>query len=731
MEKLQSDGNQLLTMNKKLKEENEVMSEKLKILSESSIVNILDLEDALSVVKMKKEKGSKIEPEIDQSLQKQISAYEAQNVETVNELEKTRNMLILQHRINRDYQAEVEAINQLKIQQKSEYETRLQEYAKLLDIRAARIQKLERQLKDIAYGTKQYQIGDVITDYDMEETVPLERGQNLFELHVDKVTISSDSLHILQDREPCTFLTWNFYDYQMVTTSIVKGNRPEFNHTSQYVVRADDSFLEYILKMKTTIEFHVATGMDYFTLATGQLNLRPILDDTQSRYHGKVQLIGTDDAKDNLVIGTLEFWARLQIPMEQAVRLFKERGKALGYIATNYNTTKSALTILEGQAEADKIEDASNEIHIKILRCSSLTASQEDHQPSPFCVYGFYNTPDHHTANIPASNNPEFNDHNILSIAVNQDLDDFLKTKSLQIFVFDDADPVVNNYIGIAEIPLVSLVRNNAINGTFEVISESEEKKGTMDISIYFQYTYLLPSGHYLTQPIDTTKKNVISSESEGLVFEVDRQCGSKEELSDTIVAGDANMVVIPTAPPRNRKSGPTASSTPVISRTSSIDKPQPSSRALRFSEAIESSSPHKKPKPEAAPRRSSLKSKDESYDQANQGDSSSTRVEQAVEKSSPMKSKLKKSLFFCSSRASPKKSQHIEASPKVSDKAPEELSSDDDSIDSLKEELKNKEVSPPGTSRMMRKESISTSESDNIVVKNPEASSDNKPQVS
>ena len=42
--------------------------------------------------------------------------------------------------------------------QRLEHETRLQEYAQLLDIKAARIKKLEGQLRDIAYGTKQYKI---------------------------------------------------------------------------------------------------------------------------------------------------------------------------------------------------------------------------------------------------------------------------------------------------------------------------------------------------------------------------------------------------------------------------------------------------------------------------------------------------------------------------------------------------------------------------------------------
>lgn len=40
-------------------------------------------------------------------VQKIITQLQAEHAETVNELEKTRNMLLIQHKINKDYQAEV------------------------------------------------------------------------------------------------------------------------------------------------------------------------------------------------------------------------------------------------------------------------------------------------------------------------------------------------------------------------------------------------------------------------------------------------------------------------------------------------------------------------------------------------------------------------------------------------------------------------------------------------
>ena len=40
-------------------------------------------------------------------IKKQLLEFQAEYAETVHELEKTRNMLVVQHKINKDYQTEV------------------------------------------------------------------------------------------------------------------------------------------------------------------------------------------------------------------------------------------------------------------------------------------------------------------------------------------------------------------------------------------------------------------------------------------------------------------------------------------------------------------------------------------------------------------------------------------------------------------------------------------------
>ena len=45
----------------------------------------------------------------------------------------------------------------------------------------------------------------------------------------------------------------------------------------------------------------------------------------------------------------------------------------------------------------------------------------------------------------------------------------FLFCQSLEVYVFDDADPEDTSYIGMAKIPLISLAHNKPIKGTFEL----------------------------------------------------------------------------------------------------------------------------------------------------------------------------------------------------------------------------------------------------------------------
>ena len=82
----------------------------------------------------------------------ELNELQVHHVEAVNELEKTRSLLKAQGQINAELKQEVNALQSRLQQVNNEFQVQLGEYKKLLDIRAARIQKLEIQLREAAYS---------------------------------------------------------------------------------------------------------------------------------------------------------------------------------------------------------------------------------------------------------------------------------------------------------------------------------------------------------------------------------------------------------------------------------------------------------------------------------------------------------------------------------------------------------------------------------------------------
>ena len=59
----------------------------------------------------------------------------------------------------------------------------------------------------------------------LEDTVQLERGQNMFEIHVKRIELTKEALGQLGDEEPSLFCTWEFYEYEIQSTPIIKSSR--------------------------------------------------------------------------------------------------------------------------------------------------------------------------------------------------------------------------------------------------------------------------------------------------------------------------------------------------------------------------------------------------------------------------------------------------------------------------------------------------------------------------
>ncbi|XP_058383806.1 protein fantom isoform X2 [Diceros bicornis minor] len=515
-EKLIQENRELRLQHLEQKQQLDELKNRMKFYHQESDINADELSEALLLVKAQKSQKNgelsfleKVDNKINKDLERSMRDLQATHAETVQELEKTRNMLIMQHKINKDYQMEVEAVTQKMENLQQDYELKVEQYVHLLDLRAARIQKLEAQLKDIAYGTKQYKFKPEIMPDDsvdeFDETIHLERGENLFEIHINKVTFSSEVLQASGDQEPVTFCTYAFYDFELQTTPVVRGLHPEYNFTSQYLVHVNDLFLQYIQKNAITLEVHQAYSTDYETIAACQLRFHEILEKS-GRIFCTASLVGTKGDIPNF--GTVEYWFRLRVPMDQAIRLYRERAKALGYITSNFKGPEQTQWLSQQApktaqlSSADSTDGKLNELHIRIRRCNHLQSRASHLQPHPYVVYKFFDFADHDTAIIPSSNDPQFDDHMCFPVPMNMDLDRYLKSESLSFYVFDDNDTQENIYIGKVSVPLISLAHDRCISGIFELTDHKKHPAGTIHVTVKWKFAYLPPSGSITTDDL-------------------------------------------------------------------------------------------------------------------------------------------------------------------------------------------------------------------------------------
>ncbi|XP_055674481.1 protein fantom isoform X1 [Falco peregrinus] len=512
-EKLMQENKDLQLCYLEHKKQLDELKNHVNCLTKEGDIDAAELSEALLLIKVQKQQTNgdlmfleKVEDDINKDLERSMQELQITHAETVQELEKTRSMLILQHKINKDYQTELEVVTEKMESLQKDYELKLQQYVHLLDIRAARIRKLEAQLREIVYSTKPHKsrpekLPDGPMD-EFDETVHLERGENLFEIHISKVTFSSGAIQAFGDHNLATFCTYAFYDFELQITPVVYGCTPSYDFTSQYLVQADDCFFHYIQQNNITLEVHRAYGIDYETVATCQLKLHEILE-KNGKIYSTANLIGIKRNTQNY--GTLEYWIRLRVPMDQAVSLYKEKSKALGYMTPSFREHEQPFQeqILRTAQVSTSTDGNLNELHITIKCCNNLPSRKKHLQPSPYVIYKFFDFADHDTPIIPSKNNPQIDDHMCFKVPMNADLDRYLKSEYLTFYVFDDGETEEGAYVGKASVPLISLAHDKSISGTFELTDSERRAAGTITVELKWKFVYLPPSG--LTQAADLT----------------------------------------------------------------------------------------------------------------------------------------------------------------------------------------------------------------------------------
>uniref|UniRef100_A0A2K5ZLP0 X-linked retinitis pigmentosa GTPase regulator-interacting protein 1 n=1 Tax=Mandrillus leucophaeus TaxID=9568 RepID=A0A2K5ZLP0_MANLE len=459
----------------------------------------------------------------EKKLSQVLNELQVSHAETTLELEKTRDMLILQRKINVCYQEELEAMMTKADNDNRDHKEKLERLTRLLDLKNNRIKQLEgilrshdlpisEQLKDVAYGTRQLSLClETLPAHGDEDKVDislLHQGENLFELHIHQAFLTSAALAQAGDTQPTTFCTYSFYDFETHCTPLSVGPQPLYDFTSQYVMETDSLFLHYLQEASARLDLHQAVASEHNTLAAGWICFDRVLE-TVEKVHGLATLIGKISQSLQL----------LRFPIKPSLQACNKRKKAQVYLSTN---------VLGGQkAQEDEFRleswEPQNELQIEITKCCGLRSRWLGTQPSPYAVYRFFTFSDHDTAIIPASNNPYFRDQARFPVLVTSDLDQYLRREALSIHVFDDEDLEPGSYLGRAQVPLLPLAKNESIKGDFNLTDPAEKPNGSIQVQLDWKFPYIPPESFLKpeaqTKGKDTKDSSKISSEEEKASF--------------------------------------------------------------------------------------------------------------------------------------------------------------------------------------------------------------------
>ncbi|ELK23766.1 X-linked retinitis pigmentosa GTPase regulator-interacting protein 1 [Myotis davidii] len=457
----------------------------------------------------------------EKKLSQLLSELQISYAETTLELEKTRDMLILQRKINVCYQVqekreELDAMMTKADNENQDHNEKMERLNRLLDLKNNRIKQLEEQLKDVAYGTRQMSLYletlPAHRDEDKVNISLLHLSENLFELHIHQAFLTSAVLAQAEDTQPTTFCTYSFYDFETHCTPLAVGPQPLYDFTSQYVVETDSLFLHYLQGASAQLELHQALASEHHTLAAGWICFDRVLE-TVERVHGSATLTGAGGED----FGALEYWMRLHFPIRSSLQACNKRKKAQAYLsAWRAQEDEVALSLhprsasLQSRSETWKHQ---NELQVEITRCCGLQSRRLGTQPSPYAMYRFFTFPDHDTAIIPASNNPCFRDQAQFPVLVTSDLDQYLRREALSIYVFDDEDAESGSYLGKVQVPLLPLAQNKSIKGDFNLTDPARKPNGSVQVRLDWKSCYLSPES--FLKPEAQTDENGANRSSE------------------------------------------------------------------------------------------------------------------------------------------------------------------------------------------------------------------------
>ncbi|KAK9810202.1 hypothetical protein WJX72_006558 [[Myrmecia] bisecta] len=426
--------------------------------------------------------AEKAEDEIRRELAALREVYSSER----GEGEKLRKLL----QYEEEKRADLEALLELAHRQKEDDAKALQEKVGRLERERDRLEeqvgKLEVQLRG-AYtgrtGPKALRASQPMPDAKSgaalhaslasdinEELAP---NENIFEVHISGAVLEAEAVG---GAEAATFVALDFFEHETQATPVVGTLRPEYDTTVQYVVEMDSFFLEYMDTKFLTLELNRSKGWDYEALGVARVALRQLLDHTELGLAGpanrKYQYADVHSAGGRY-IGKVRYAVSVLRPMEMAIRAYRRTWQpADNALARGQDCAAAAV------AQAQAHPESASHIQVTVLGCRNLQSAVGMSTQRPYVSYTLPGYQQPYDTSFGQGAHPDFADASSFAIARSPELERELRSRELQVTVFDDAESGSSDrsIVGIAHVPLRALAEGLPVQGTFPVLQPSSRQ---------------------------------------------------------------------------------------------------------------------------------------------------------------------------------------------------------------------------------------------------------------
>ena len=468
------------------------------------------------------EKNPNVDKNDPTSLLKEIERLMLEKAQLASELEKAETQLKIRMDIEKENTNLMEnQIEEYKMRMKAAT-TKADEYAKITEYKATRINQLEKNLH--LQASAQYDVPtveklksmsaaqfartslapDAMSEFSVDTTeTELRPGENVIDLWIDRTQFYPDSLmqvfdHGMFDRnnpQLVTFLTFDFYNHDTQHSQIVEGIEPNYGLQVGFRVNVDEFFISYLQKEALYLDVYVSKGTTAFIIGKSKVFLYELIERGGVTLEKNLKTPVIDGVAQitslrfpDIGIGVIKYKLRMRHPISEAIRWFKEK----------HDLLRSDNLMRESKAKFDQISKR-RIINILIKNCEGISSQASKKKAlSVFVYYQFYTCQDHYSKSS-SGNNPIFEDSHSYEIIFNNAFLSYIESTQLEMLIFDESTSLeeepslyqtrqnlasCNYLLGRAKVSLRDLIKGADIEGTYRIHDSAGKENGVVNLKL-------------------------------------------------------------------------------------------------------------------------------------------------------------------------------------------------------------------------------------------------------